>query len=81
MSKPIFIIKVPNIPEVHGQVRKYIDNQIELTKDYHVHVVAHSKDDVEFECFNSPYTPEEFTKLTDLIEKLNKEIEEDGSEA
>lgn len=76
MSKPIFIIKVPNIPEVHAQVRKYIDKQIELTKDYHVCIVVHSKDDIEFECFNSPYTPEEFTKLTDLIEKLNKEIEE-----
>lgn len=76
MSKPIFIIKVPNIPEVHTQARKYIDKEIELTKDYHVYIVVHSKDDIEFECFNSPYTPEEFTKLTDLIEKLNKENEQ-----
>lgn len=75
MSKPIIIIKVPRIPELHELVRKHVKGSSELTKDYHVWIVAHSKDDIEFECFNSPYSPEEFTKLTDLIEKLNKENE------
>ena len=72
-SKPIFIIKVPRIPEIHDVVRKHISRENDLTKDYHVQIVAHSKDDIEFECFNSPYTPEEFTKLQDLIDKINKE--------
>ena len=75
MSKPIFIIKVPRIQELHEVVRKHITGERELTKDYHVQIVAHSKDDIEFECFNSPYNPEEFTKLQDLIDKINKENE------
>lgn len=75
-SKPIFIIKVPRIPELHEVVRKYVNGESDLTKDYHVQIVAHSKDDIEFECFNSPYSPEEFTKLQDLIDKINKENEQ-----
>ena len=75
-SKPIFIIKVPRVLEIHDVVRKHIDGENDLTKDYHVQIVAHSKDDIEFECFNSPYTPEEFTKLQDLIDKINKENEQ-----
>lgn len=73
--KPIFIIKVPRVPEIHDVVRKYINGENDLTKDYHVQVVSHGKDDIEFECFNSPYTPEEFTRLQDLIDKINKENE------
>jgi hypothetical protein len=72
--KPIFIIKIPRIPELHDAVRKYVDGS-ELTVDYHVFMVAYSKDDIEFECFNSPYKPEEFAQLTQLIEKINKENE------
>jgi hypothetical protein len=72
-SKPIFIIKIPRIPELHDVVRKYINGESDLVKDYHVQIVAHSKDDIEFECFNSPYKPEELTQLTELIEKINKE--------
>ena len=73
MSKPIFIIKIPRVPEIHDVVRKYINGESDLVKDYHVQIVAHSKDDIEFECFNSPYTPEEFARLQDLIDKINKE--------
>lgn len=72
-SKPIFIIKVPRILELYEVVHKYVNGESELTKDYHVQIVSHSKDDIEFECFNSPYKPEEFTKLQDLIDKINKE--------
>ncbi len=72
-SKPIFIIKVPRVSEIHDIVRKYLNEENDLTKDYHVQVVSHGKDDIEFECFNSPYTPEEFTRLQDLIDKINKE--------
>ena len=72
-SKPIFIIKVPRELELHDVVRKHVNRESDLTKDYHVQIVAHSKDDIEFECFNSPYTPEEFTRLQDLIDKINKE--------
>lgn len=75
-SKPIFIIKVPRIQELHEVVRKYITRESKLAKDYHVQIVAHSKNDIEFECFNSPYSPEEFTKLQDLIDKINKENEQ-----
>ena len=70
--KPIFIIKVPRVSELHELVHKYIKGS-ELAEDYHVQIVAHSKEDIEFECFNSPYSPEEFTRLQDLIDKLNKE--------
>ena len=71
--KPIFIIKVPRVSEIHELVRKHLSEENDLTKDYHVQVVVHSKEDIEFECFNSPYSPEEFTRLQDLIDKLNKE--------
>jgi len=76
MSKPIFIIKVPRVQELHELVYKQVSGESGLTKDYHVQIVAHSKDDIEFECFNSPYTPEEFTKLQDLVDKINKENEQ-----
>jgi len=72
-SKPIFVMKVPEIPEMWATVRRYLEKTPELTEDYHVIIVSHSKDDIEFECFNSPYTPEEFTRLQDLIDKINKE--------
>ena len=76
MSKPIFIVKVPRVQELHELVYKQVSGESGLTKDYHVQIVAHSKDDIEFECFNSPYKPEELTQLTELIEKINKDYEQ-----
>jgi hypothetical protein len=75
-SKPIFIIKVPRVPELWASVRGYVNNTPDLTEEYHVMLVAHSGDEVEFECFNSPYKPEELTQLTELIEKINKDYEQ-----
>lgn len=72
-SKPIFVMKVPEIPEMWATVRRYLEKTPELTEDYHVLIVSHSGDDIQFECYNSPYKPEEFTQLTELIKKINKE--------
>lgn len=74
--KPIFVIQMPigTSPEVLGEAYEHVGNDIK--EDYHVLFTIGNDTTATFKCFNSPYTPEEFTKLTDLIEKLNKEIEE-----
>ena len=75
-SKPIFIIKTSKdtSPQVIAELRNDIaEKNPELLEQYHVFVIQGNSTVITFECFNSPYKPEEFTKLTDLIEKLNKE--------
>ena len=71
-NKPIFIIKVPSIEYLVDQVHHCIFEKSSIPEEYHVLIVGHGKDDIEFECFNSPYTNEEFTNLNNLINELNK---------
>jgi thioredoxin reductase len=76
--KPIFIIKIPrqSPPELWEHVSKYFNNNEDIQKDYHIMIVGGKNEEIEHECFNSPYSPEEFTKLQDLIDKINKDYEQ-----
>ena len=76
--KPIFIIKTSKDapPQVIAEIRNgIVEREPELMEQYHVFVTQGNDTVFTFECFNSPYQPEEFTRLTDLIEKINKENE------
>ena len=72
--KPIFIIKVPRTApsELWDHINDYFRSNNDVQEDYHIMVIKGVNEEIEHECFNSPYSPEEFTRLQDLIDKLNK---------
>lgn len=74
--KPIFVIQMPigTPPEVLEGVYTHIyEKELGLKEDYHVLVTIGKDAAATFKCFNSPYTPEEYSKLELLI----KEIQDD----
>jgi hypothetical protein len=80
MSKPIFIIRFPEMSFEDGE--KAIEHVKTTVKehlhDYHVlPVVDRTIDSIQFECFNSPHTEIEFEELKEnvlnLINKNNNE--------
>jgi len=77
MSKPIFVIRIPNVKyDQFYKIVKSFDNHTELNEDYHVLPLMSNKvEEITFECFNSPYKEEELTELRQLIDKINKEHE------
>ena len=73
--KPIFIIELPkNIPQdaVSAIVEDIHQNTLELKKDYHVLFSIGKEEVTTYKCFNSPYTPEEYTKLELLIKEIQE---------
>ena len=71
-SKPIFIVFMPSsaTDELMEFITLSLNSNIELQKDYHVLTTMGYNDYMEFKCFNSPYSEEEYKKLEDLIEKI-----------
>lgn len=70
---PIFIVKLPHHTSNNevNRVREIIDDG--LDGEYHVIVMVKgnmSDEDISFECFNSPYSDEEFSDLKELTSKL-----------
>jgi hypothetical protein len=75
MSKPIFIIRLPQ-PEAE-QDRDYVIEQImkvaKKLDDYHVLPVIDSyTSEIKFECFNAPHTEMEFKELKRRVLELMK---------
>jgi len=77
MTKPIFIIHVPHIPDafIAGDVAKACRG---IKKDYHVLVIEHGEDDltVRFELFNlDNIKPAKQKEIDYLIRGLIKTVE------
>ena len=71
MTKPIFVVKIPQDlplePVMESLKKSPINNE------YYVFTVKHEKDEFEFECYNSPYDEKEFKNLEEFINQLNNE--------
>jgi hypothetical protein len=75
MSKPIFIIRIPQVES--EQNREYVIEQtMKVAKkldDYHVLPVIDSyTSEIKFECFNAPHTEMEFEELKRRVLELMK---------
>ena len=73
--KPIFIIEFPkNISQdmLSLIVEDIHQSTTELKKDYHVLFSIGKEEVTTYKCFNSPYTPEEYTKLELLIKEIQE---------
>jgi hypothetical protein len=75
MSKPIFIIRIPQVEA--EQDRAYVIVQtMKVAKeldDYHVLPVIDSyTSEIKFECFNAPHTEMEFEELKRRVLELMK---------
>lgn len=71
MSKPIFIIRLPSNwgQERIEKVRESIYKTQGLVDDYYIFVLGDSEvEDVKFEMFNSPHTPDTLQNITKLAE-------------
>lgn len=73
MSKPIFIVRLPNV-----FTEEHCDNYSKLFKDkfsdYHVLVCALEKDDISFECFNTTdLDTKSFEELKELVKTYKSE--------
>jgi hypothetical protein len=83
MSKPIFIIRLPSVwgQERIEKVRESILKTQGLSDDYYIFVLGDAEvENVKFEMFNSPHTPntlENITRLTEMsIERCIKQEEQ-----
>lgn len=76
-SKPILIVFIPESlpPGVADFITDSLYGRVELNKDYHVILTMGGNAHMEFKCFNSPYSEEEYTKLEDLIEKIKTDYD------
>lgn len=75
-SKPIFIVKLPYHAQNNDidRIREMMDDA--LGGEYHVITMVKgntSDEDTSFECYNSPYSDEEFNDLKELTLKLINE--------
>ena len=71
MSKPIFIIRLPSDwgQERIEKVRESIYKTQGLVDDYFIFVLGDSEvENVKFEMFNSPHTPDTLQNITKLAE-------------
>jgi len=74
MSKPIFIIRFPYIPDQDRErFEQYYQQIAEQLPDYHVLSLIDGKSErVEFECYNSPHTDIEFEDLKKMVLEIVK---------
>ncbi len=74
MSKPIFIIRFPYIPDQDRERFEQYYQQIgEQLPDYHVLSLIDGKSErVEFECYNSPHTDIEYEDLKKMVLEIVK---------
>ena len=77
--KPIFVIQMPKDtpPSMLGEIYQEV-YKTHISEDYHVLITIGSDTTVTFKCFNTPYNKEEYTKLEQLIQKINEDY---GSKA
>jgi hypothetical protein len=72
--KPIFVIQMPTgtpaelLEKAYDQV-----HNTDISEDYHVLLTIGSDTTATFKCFNSSYTEEEYAKLEQLINEINKD--------
>jgi len=77
--KPIFVIQMPlgTPPEILEKVYEQAHSK-GIGEDYHVLLTIGKDTTATFKCFNTPYNKEEYTKLEQLIQKINEDY---GSKA
>ena len=66
MSKPILIIRFPktNSSQQTSEMLEAVKNISEHLTDYHVlSLMDNRRDEIEFECLNSPHEEKEFEEL------------------
>jgi hypothetical protein len=75
--KPIFVIQMPTgtPPEILEKVYEQVHSN-GISEDYHVLLTIGSDTTATFKCFNSSYTEEEYAKLEQLINEINKDYEQ-----
>jgi hypothetical protein len=75
--KPIFVIQMPiGTPlEILEKVYENVHSN-GMSEDYHVLLTIGSDTTATFKCFNSLYTKEEYDKLEELINEINKDYEQ-----
>lgn len=70
MSKPIFIVRFPNVADVEHLefAAKSMVNQ-GMYEHYHILVLKDqfADGDIKFECFNAPHTEIEFNELREKV--------------
>jgi hypothetical protein len=75
--KPIFVIQMPigTPPEILEKVYENAHSN-GMSEDYHVLLTIGNDTTATFKCFNSLYTKEEYDKLEELINEINKDYEQ-----
>jgi hypothetical protein len=72
--KPIFVIQMPlGTP---SEILEKAYDQVHsngISEDYHVLLTIGNDPTATFKCFNSSYTEEEYARLEQLINKINKD--------
>jgi hypothetical protein len=74
VMKPIFVIQMPLGTPAEILEKAY--DQVHsngIGEDYHVLLTIGNDSTATFKCFNSSYTEEEYAKLEQLINEINKD--------